>query len=100
MSFASESASGSLHRPEREASMSHFHDVTAHFWNDLVSRPAGPLAFRFLLQPLMAASLAIRDGYKDAKFGHAPYLHTMVYDKTQRSRLALEGLHAILRVMI
>jgi hypothetical protein len=80
--------------------MSHFHDVTAHFWNDLVSRPAGPLAFRFILQPLMAAALAIRDGYKDAKSGRPPYLHTMVYDKTQRGRLALEGFHAVLRVMI
>ena len=80
--------------------MSHFHDVTAHFWNDLVSRPAGPLAFRFILQPLMAALLAIRDGYKDAHSGRPPYLHTLLTDKSQRAALCLEGLHNILRVMI
>ena len=80
--------------------MSHFHDVTARFWNDLVSRPAGPLAFRFLLQPLMAASLAIRDGYKDAKAGRPPYLATMIGDPAQRGALAREGFHAVLRVMI
>ena len=80
--------------------MSHFHDVTAHFWNDLVSRPAGPLAFRFILQPLMASLLAIRDGYKDARSGRPPYLHTMLTDPSQRGPLAREGFHAILRVMI
>jgi hypothetical protein len=80
--------------------MSHFHDVTAHFWNDLVSRPAGPLAFRFILQPLMAAALAIRDGYKDAKAGRPPYLATMIRDASQRGQLAREGLRAVLRVMI
>lgn len=80
--------------------MSHFHDVTAHFWNDLVSRPAGPLAFRFILQPLMAALLAIRDGYKDAKAGRPPYLYTLITDKSQRGALCLEGLRNVLRVMI
>lgn len=80
--------------------MSHFHDVTAHFWNDLVSRPAGPLAFRFILQPTMAALLAVRDGYHDAKTGRPPYLHTMITDRTQRAALCLEGLRAVLRVMI
>ena len=80
--------------------MSHFHDVTAHFWNDLVSRPAGPLAFRFIFQPLMAALLAIRDGYKDAKAGRPPYLYTMVRDASQRMPLAREGLLNVLRVMI
>jgi hypothetical protein len=80
--------------------MSHFHDVTAHFWNDLVSRPAGPLAFRFILQPLMATLLAIRDGYKDARSGRPPYLHTIIYDASQRGALCLEGLRNVLRVMI
>jgi hypothetical protein len=80
--------------------MSHFHDVTSHFWNDLVSRPAGPLAFRFILQPLVAALLAIRDGYKDAKAGRPPYLYTIVHDASQRGALCLEGLRNVLRVMI
>ncbi len=80
--------------------MSHFHDVTARFWNDLVSRPAGPLAFRFILQPLMASFLALRDGLKDARSGRPPYLHTIVHDPAQRGPLAREGLRAVLRVMI
>lgn len=48
----------------------------------------------------MAAILAIRDGYHDAKAGRPPYLHTMLTDKSQRSALYLEGVRAVLRVMI
>ena len=38
-------------------------------WHDLVDRPSGPMSFRFILQPSMAAIAAIRDGVKDARTG-------------------------------
>ena len=31
--------------------MPHTTDLAFRFWDDLLSRPAGPLAFRFILQP-------------------------------------------------
>jgi len=40
--------------------------VVEQFWHDLVERPDGPMRFRFVLQPLMATIVAIRDGLKDA----------------------------------
>src|SRR5262245_10410212 len=70
----------------------------ARFWNDLISRPAGPMGFRFILQPLMAILLAIRDGRKDAKTGRTPYLQTIVKDKRQRRALLREGWASVAKV--
>ena len=37
-------------------------DAIANVWTGLVVRAGGPLSFRFILQPAMAALLGIRDG--------------------------------------
>jgi hypothetical protein len=36
-------------------------------WDSLLARPSGPMAFRFILQPSIAAIVAIRDGLYDVK---------------------------------
>ena len=36
------------------------HETLARFWEELLSRPSGPMSFRFVLQPTMAALFAIR----------------------------------------
>jgi hypothetical protein len=36
------------------------HDFLSRIWVNLIERPSGPLAFRFMLQPAMSAALAIR----------------------------------------
>ena len=46
--------------------MTEVQDMFSRIWENLVARPAGPLALRFLMQPLMAAIFGIRDGIKDA----------------------------------
>src|ERR1700761_863417 len=63
-------------------------------WHDLVARPDAPMRFRFILQPLMVAIVAIRDGLKDARTGRSPYFWTMLRDPSQRSRRLNEGLNA------
>ncbi len=55
------------------------------FWRDLASRPSGPMAFRFILQPSMAAIAAIHDGVKDARAGRAPYFWTVARNSTRRA---------------
>ena len=45
------------------------HDPFSRFWVDLLSRPAGPLKLRFLLQPGTAALFAIRSGLRDHRDG-------------------------------
>jgi TRAP-type C4-dicarboxylate transport system permease small subunit len=42
-------------------------------WRQLIERPDGPMAFRFILQPLMGAIVAFLHGRKDARRGRTPY---------------------------
>ena len=57
------------------------------------------MAFRFLLQPTVAAILAIRDGVKDARENRSPYFWTVLSNPVERARLA-EGMKATAKVMI
>ena len=52
-------------------------DILGRFWHEILARPSGPLAFRLVLQPLMAVYLASRDGWHDAKDNRTPYLWTI-----------------------
>ena len=52
---------------ERSLSMSVIQETLTRFWDQLIAQPSGPLAFRFILQPAMAAVLAALDGLKDAR---------------------------------
>jgi len=70
------------------------------FSSDLVGRLTGPMTFRLVLQPTMAMFYAIRDGLKDARAGHPPYLWTIFTDPHERKRLMKEGWQAVLRVIL
>jgi len=63
-------------------------------------RITGPLAFRFIVQPLTACVLAFRDGRNDARNGQPPYLSTLLTDRTQRYDLLLHGWKSIARVFV
>ena len=54
--------------------MSEIQEILTRFWDQLIAQPSGPLAFRFILQPVMATILAVLDGLKDARTGRSPYL--------------------------
>ena len=71
----------------------------AVFWAEMISRTAGPLALRFLLQPLMASVLAVRDGIRDANLNRTPYLVTIMTNPAARRSRTLEGLKAVSRVL-
>lgn len=75
-------------------------DLLLRQWNDLLSRPSGPMAFRFVLQPAMAIFLALRDGFEDARTGQAPYFWTILSDPRQRADRLREGLKATARVIL
>lgn len=81
-----------------------WHGVTTEtfqrIWHDFVERPSGPLAFRFILQPLMAAGVAIHDGLKDARAGRTPYLWTVVSNPQERMGRLREGLNATARIIL
>jgi len=69
-------------------------------WEGLVDRVGGPMTFRLILQPLMAALLALRAGLKDAREGRPPYLWTMLTEPAQRVDLLREGWRSVARVFI
>jgi hypothetical protein len=73
-------------------------NVLKQFWHDLVERPDGPMRFRFVLQPLMAAILAIRDGFKDVRSGRSPYFATVLANPQERIGHLREGLNATARI--
>lgn len=75
-------------------------DILQRFWEDLVARPSGPLALRFLLQPVMATLFAIRDGIKDARDGRSPYFWTVLSKPDERRARLREGLKSTGKIMV
>jgi hypothetical protein len=64
-------------------------------WHDLIARPDAPMRFRFILQPVMAAVVAIRDGLSDVRAGHTPYFWRALGVTRLR-----EGLNATARIIL
>jgi hypothetical protein len=55
-------------------------------WEMLVGRVNGPLTFRLLAQPAVAAILAVRAGLRDAREGRPPYFFWGMFTHPPRSR--------------
>ncbi|GFE82720.1 hypothetical protein GCM10011487_47200 [Steroidobacter agaridevorans] len=75
-------------------------DMTTRLWHDLLARPSGPFAFRFLLQPTMAAIAAIRAGIVDARTGRSPYFLALWTEPAERKARLREGVSATLRIFL
>jgi hypothetical protein len=76
------------------------HGVFGRMWAGLTFEWRGPLWFRFVLQPVMAVTMAIRDGIKDAGTGRSPYFWTVLTNPAERTARLLEGLRATVRVIL
>jgi hypothetical protein len=66
----------------------------------LVARPGGPMWFRFILQPAVAALAAIHDGRKDARLGRTPYLWAMLHRPGERIGRLREAVNATSRIIL
>jgi hypothetical protein len=75
-------------------------EVRGRIWQNLVDRPGGPMVFRFVLQPVMAAIAAFRDGLKDARSGRAPFLVTILTDPQKRTGRLNEALVATAQIIL
>ena len=75
-------------------------ELIARGWEGLMARVGGPMTFRLIFQPAMAALLALRAGLKDAREGRPPYLWTVLTDPSQRAGLLHEGWKSIARVFV
>jgi hypothetical protein len=75
-------------------------EALQRIWENLLARPSGPLALRFILQPLMATLFAIRDGMKDARDGKSPYFWTVLSNPDERRSRLREGVKATGKIII
>ncbi len=66
------------------------------FFDDLGARIAGPLSGRFLLQPLIAVLLGIRDGLMDARTGTPPFIYDLIMYPRDRPRDLKSALRRLL----
>ena len=75
-------------------------EVRQRVWQNLLDRPGGPMTFRFILQPCMAAIAALHDGVNDAKLGRAPYFWTVLTNTSERGGRLYEGLISTARIIL
>jgi hypothetical protein len=75
-----------------------------HMWarvgSQLLARVSGPMKFRLVLQPAMAAFFAIRAGLADARAGRPPYFWALIWDHGQRGTMLKDGWKSVGRVFV
>ena len=67
---------------------------------DLADRVSGPMKFRLVLQPMMAAVFAIVSGLRDAKLGKPPYFWSLATEPSQRIQMLRDGWKSIGKLFI
>ena len=72
----------------------------AQGWDDLLSRLAGPMSFRILLQPGIAMLFALRAGVGDASEGGPPFLFALIGSRQHRPRLMRETWRDVRNVIL
>ena len=75
-------------------------EVFHRFLRDLAERPGGPMTFRFVLQPLMAAIVALRAGIEDARSGRPAYLWDLATGRHHRLERLDEAMAATVRIFV
>jgi hypothetical protein len=75
-------------------------EVLGRIWRNVLERPAGPMTFRFILQPVMATMAALYDGVKDARIGRSRYLWTILTLPEKRGGRLREGLISTARIIL
>ena len=69
-------------------------------WHQLFGRISGPLSLRLILQPTVAAILAIRAGARDARRGRPPYFCGILSTPSERYHLLHDGWKDIGKVFL
>ena len=75
-------------------------DMWMRIASDMAARVSGPMKFRLVLQPTMAAIFAIRAGLADARAGRPPYFWTLVSDPAQRAYMIEDGWKSVGKVFV
>jgi len=76
------------------------HTLLDRVQDNLIGRIHGPLRLRLVLQPAMAAIIALRDGIQDARLGAPPYFWSLFTQAQSRWAWARSGLKTLARVLL
>jgi hypothetical protein len=77
-----------------------FYFFSRSFIEDIPRRLTGPGWFRFVLQPLVATFLGIRNGITDAACGRPPYLFGVLFNGGLRRELLKSGFTTVLNLLL
>jgi hypothetical protein len=75
-------------------------DLIVRLHDAVVDRLHGPLKFRFLMQPAMAAIFAIRAGLADGRAGRPAFLWTVFTKPESRAYLLKDGWKDVAKVFV
>lgn len=75
-------------------------DLVARVVENLIGRVSGPMKFRLIIQPLMAAVFAVRDGLKDAREGRPPYFWAIFKHRHRRWDMLRDGWESVGKIFI
>ena len=75
-------------------------NIFARMWGNLIGRIGGPLTFRLIIQPLVAAWFAVRAGWHDAQQGRVLYGWEIIGNPVNRRELLREGWKDIAKVFV
>jgi hypothetical protein len=75
-------------------------DIFSRLWHNLAGRITGPMNFRIIMQPSMAAGFAIWSGIKDARADRRAFLWSIIIEPDQRSTLLRSAWKDVGRIFI
>ena len=75
-------------------------DLLTRIFENLIDRVSGPMKFRLILQPLMAAIFAVRSGLKDAKEGKPAYFWALFTQPEHRREMFRDGWKSVGKVFV
>lgn len=75
-------------------------DLVARVLENLIGRVSGPMKFRLVIQPLMAAVFAVQDGLKDAREKRPPYFWAVFTLPDQRSEMLRDGWKSVGKIFV
>ena len=73
-------------------------EMLTRLWENLGGRVGGPMSLRLLIQPTIAAFLAVRGGLADAKAGKPPYVWSVLTNADKRPALLRQGWKSLAKV--
>lgn len=75
-------------------------DVLTRVLENLIGRLSGPMKFRLIIQPVMAAIFAVRDGIKDAREKRPPFFWAIFTHPDLRSDMLRDGWKSVGKIFV